>query len=71
MSGGMDPKQRADLHERVADVEHDTEARVHSVADIAPKAEHLHDRASRISARARDRQRRAAELRRRGNEDAP
>jgi len=58
----MDRKQRADLHERVADIEEDTEARVHSVADIAPKAERLHERADRISARAREHRRRADDV---------
>jgi hypothetical protein len=55
----MDPKQRAvrearaGREEQLADLEHDTEDRMHSVADLLPNPEAVHERANDISERAR------------------
>jgi hypothetical protein len=65
----VDPEQRERQQERatreqqLADLEHETEERMHSVADLLPDGKAFHQRADRISGRARARQRRADDLR--------
>jgi hypothetical protein len=46
-------EQRPDLERRIADLEEDTEQRMHSVADLLlPEANRVHERADRLSQRA-------------------
>jgi hypothetical protein len=56
-------KERAELEEKVADVEEATEERMHSVAELIPQSEEVHERADRLSERAQE-HRRAVERRR-------
>jgi hypothetical protein len=49
----------AAAHEKLADVEEATEQRMHSVADLLPQGEQIHERADRLSESAEKHRRRA------------
>jgi hypothetical protein len=51
-------KEREHLEEKVADVEKATEERMHSVADLLPNSDDVHERADRLSERAEEHRRR-------------
>lgn len=57
----------ADREQRLARLEEDTEQRMHSVADALPDPEAVHERANRISERAREHAEHAAQLRAESN----
>jgi hypothetical protein len=59
----MTPEQRADIEQRLADVEEATEQRMHAVADLLPDREQVDERASALSRRAGVHRERAEELR--------
>jgi hypothetical protein len=50
-------KERAALEEKVAEAEEATEERMHSVADLVPQSEAIHERADRLSDRAEEHRR--------------
>jgi hypothetical protein len=50
--------ERAELEEQVADLEEATEQRMHSVAELLPQSEKMHERADRLSDRAQEHRRR-------------
>jgi hypothetical protein len=55
---GVPSDERADLEEKLADLEEATEQRMHSVADLVPQSsERIHERADRLSDRAEERRR--------------
>ena len=60
----MASPDKADREEHLADVQEDTEQRMHSAADVLPEGEWVHERADRLSARAQQHRDRAEELRR-------
>ena len=53
----------ADREELLGRIEEDTEQRMHSVADALPDPAVVHERANRLTERAAEHARRAAELR--------
>ena len=59
----MTSEQRAQAHERLAEVEEETEQRMHSVAECLPDTDRMHERANALSDRARRHLRRARALR--------
>ena len=63
----MSSKDRERLEEKVAEAEEATEARMHSVADLLPQSEEIHERADRLSDRAVEHRRRVE--RRRADDD--
>lgn len=58
-------ERRAKQHEQIAEVMEDTEARMHETADKlrSPKREALHQRARRVTKRARQHEALAEEIR--------
>jgi hypothetical protein len=65
----MSPEDRAHLEEKVAEAEEATEQRLHSVAELLPHPEEVHERANRLSERAEEHRRRV-ERRRADDNDA-
>jgi hypothetical protein len=63
----MTSEQRARAHERLAEVEEETEQRMHSVAESLPDTDRVHERADALSDRARGHAQRARALRRRSD----
>jgi chromosome segregation ATPase len=51
-------KEREELEEKVAEAEEATEQRMHSVAELLPQSEKVHERADRLSERAEEHRRR-------------
>jgi hypothetical protein len=51
-------KERRDREEKIAEAEEATEERMHSVAELLPQSEEVHQRADRLSERAAERRRR-------------
>jgi hypothetical protein len=62
--------ERAELEEKVADLEEATEQRMHSVAELFPQSEKMHERADRLSDRAEEHRRRVERRRAADNEEA-
>jgi hypothetical protein len=60
--------ERAELEEKVADLEEATEQRMHSVAELLPQSEKVHERADRLSDRAEEHRRRVERRRADDNE---
>jgi Tfp pilus assembly protein PilN len=54
--------ERSSFERRIGDLEEDTEQRMHSVADILPDPDAVHERADRLSERAQKHHRHARAL---------
>jgi hypothetical protein len=50
--------EHLELEKKVAEAEEATEQRMHSVADLVPRGEKIHERADRLSERAEEHRRR-------------
>lgn len=59
----MDPEQRAQIEERVADVEEATEQRLHAVAPKLPDPERVHKTADQLTEQATEHFHRAEQAR--------
>jgi len=64
----MSSKEREDLEETLADVEEATEQRMHSVADLLPQSQNVHERADRLSENAEKHRRRVQRRRADGDQ---
>jgi hypothetical protein len=59
----MASPDQAGREQQLAGVQEGTEQRMHSVADVLPDSELVHERADKLSARAQEHRHRAEELR--------